>query len=161
MRNISVLVGTALLTIVGSSQAAPPMPPQVQAAVALVGNMEMPRIMKDICTAKAPASADENSSTYSSWAERHAEALATATKLLAQYEAKLSPLLSAFSEGNIAGIQGISTFAEGIVRQTAQSQGDAYMADVCSTFPAFLANLDKNFEKRLSEQQNALVASFR
>lgn len=132
------------------------LPPLVKATLSVFGTIETPRMIRDMCVAHSPEMANEVSANYATWKVRHGPIIESANSLLETHREQLSPMLNSTTEGKIADLDGVATFLEREMQRVAETKGNAYMSQVCSTYPQFLESFDLGYEERLQSQIEVL-----
>ena len=135
------------------------MPPPVQRALTLIGTVEMPRLMLELCAAHAPQSATKNAESYEAWRQKFGELSASAWRLLEERNESLAPMLSEVTEGNVTSVHGAVKFSEKMLKGSAEARGADYMQSACTTYPDLLEKLSDGFEQRVLSQMEGLKAS--
>jgi hypothetical protein len=88
-----VSAACALVLIVLTAPAfAADVPGVIKRALMLVGAMETPRMLRDICDAEAPEAKAANSEAYDAWREKHGALMAAARQLLEDANERLVPV---------------------------------------------------------------------
>ena len=145
-----------ILFAIGTPARAVELPTPVKAALSLFGTIETPRMLRDMCVAHSPDTADAMSVAYASWEVRRGSLIDSAKALLEARREQLSPLLNKTTEGQISDLDGVTAFLEREMQRNAEARGDEYMDQVCSTYPQFLESIDHGFAERLQGQVEVL-----
>ena len=135
-------------------------PLPVQRALTLIGTVELPRLMFELCKARAPESASKNSESYDAWRRKFGELGASAWRLLDEHNEALAPMLSAFTEGNVTSVHEAPNVSLKMLSSNADARGVSYVQDMCTTYPDFLGTLQDGYEPKVLAQMQALKASF-
>ena len=136
------------------------MPLPVQRALTLIGTVELPRLMFELCKARAPESAPKNSESYDAWRQKFGELAASAWRLLDEHNETLAPMLSSFTEGNVTSVHEAPNVSLKMLNSSADARGVSYVQDMCTKYPDFLGTLQDGYEPKVLAQMEALKASF-
>ena len=135
-------------------------PLPAQRALTLIGTVELPRLMFELCKARAPQSASKNSESYGAWRQKFGELSASAWRLLDEHNEALAPMLSAFTEGNVTSVHQAPDVSLKMLNSSADARGASYVQDMCTKYPDFLATLQEGYESKVLTQMEALKTSF-
>jgi hypothetical protein len=136
------------------------MPLKVQRALTLIGTVELPRMMFELCKARAPDSAAKNSESYDAWRQKFGDLSASAWHLLEERNEVLAPMLSDFTEGNVKSVHEAASFSFGMLSSNADARGATYIQEMCTKYPEFLGTLQEGYEPKVLSQIEALKAAF-
>jgi hypothetical protein len=132
------------------------MPLPVERALMLIGTVETPRLMFELCNARAPGSASRNSASYDAWRQKFAELSASAWRLLDERNEALAPMLSDFTEGNVKSVHEVANLTLKMLNSNADARGVGYIEGMCAKYPDFLATLQEGYEPKVVSQMAAL-----
>lgn len=136
------------------------MPLPLERALTLIGTVELPRMMFELCKARAPDSASKNSESYDGWRQKFGELSASAWRLLEERNAVLAPMLSDFTEGNVKSVHEAASFSFKMLSSKADARGVSYIQEMCTKYPEFLGTLQESYEPKVLSQIEALKAAF-
>ena len=132
------------------------MPLPVQRALTLIGTVELPRMMFELCKARAPDSAVKNTERYDAWRQKFGELSASAWRLLEERNQALAPMLSDFTEGNVKSVHDAASLSFKMLNSNADARGVSYVQDMCTKYPDFLGTLQESYEPKVLSQMEAL-----
>jgi hypothetical protein len=132
------------------------MPVPVQRALTLIGTVELPRMMFELCKARAPDSAAKNTESYDAWRKKFDELSASAWQLLEARNKALSPMLSDFTEGHVKSVHEAADLSFKMLDSNADARGATYIQEMCAKYPEFLGTLQEGYESKVTSQMEAL-----